>query len=269
MQQTLVASDGNRIAYTIDDFTDPWKPAATLLLLHAAMGSSKRWYAAVPPLCRHYRVVRMDLRGHGDSQVPPAEPPLSMDRLVQDVRELLDHLGCGAVHIVGNSAGGYVAQNLAMESPERVHSLMLFGSTPGLKNSQAHTWLPRVAREGLRNFLAATIEDRFPHGHDPGHIEWFLDEAAKNDTAYIGRFVGLMTTLWWADELPRIKCPTLLVMPGAETVGGTENYQVMRAKIPDCEVIAYEGLPHNICDIVPDRCAADILAFLRKRFPEG
>ena len=219
MSNSFLASDGNRIAYTIDDFTDPWQPPATLLLLHAAMGSSKRWYAAVPPLCRHYRVVRMDLRGHGESQVPPPEPPLSMDRLVQDVRELLDHLDCGPVHIVGNSAGGYLAQNLAMASPERVRSLMLFGSTPGLKNSQAHTWLPRVAREGLRNFLAATIEDRFPHGHDRGHIEWFLDEAAKNDTAYIGRFVGLMTTLWWADELPRIKCPTLLVMPGAETVG--------------------------------------------------
>lgn len=269
MPQFMQARDGNRIAYTIDDFADPWKSAATLLLLHAAMGSSKRWYAAVPPLCRHYRVVRMDLRGHGESQVPPAEPPLSMDRLVQDVRELLDHIDCkGAVHIVGNSAGGYLAQNLAMAFPERVRSLMLFGSTPGLKNSQAHTWLPRVAREGLRNFLAATIEDRFPHGHDREHIDWLLDEAAKNDTAYIGRFVGLMTTLWWADELPRIKCSTLLVMPGAETVGGTENYQVMRGKIPDCELITYDGLPHNICDIVPDRCAADILKFLARRFPQ-
>ncbi|MGC1412657.1 MAG: alpha/beta hydrolase [Acetobacteraceae bacterium] len=267
MHQSFRASDGNRIAYNIDDYTDPWRSPATLLLLHAAMGSSMRWYAAVPPLARHYRVVRMDLRGHGESQVPSPEPPLTMDRLVQDVRELLDHLGCGEVHLVGNSAGGYVGQNLAMASPGRVRSLMLFGSTPGLKNSQAHTWLPRVAREGLRNFLAATIEDRFPHGHDPVHIEWFLDEAAKNDTAYIGRFVGLMTTLWWADELPRIKCPTLLVMPGAETVGSTENYEIMRAKIPDCELIAYEGLPHNICDIVPERCAADILTFLRRRFP--
>jgi 3-oxoadipate enol-lactonase len=267
MMQSLTTSDGNRIAYAIDDFTDPWRAPDTLLMLHAAMGSSKRWYAAVPSLCRHYRVVRMDLRGHGESQVPPAEPPLAMDRLVQDVRELLDHLGGGAVHIVGNSAGGYVAQHLAMASPERVRSLMLFGSTPGLKHSQAHTWLPRVAREGLRNFLAATIDDRFPPGHDRCHIEWFLDEAANNDTAYIGRFVGLMTTLWWADELPRIKCPTLLVMPGAETVGSTQSYEIMQAKIPDCELIAYEGLPHNICDIVPDRCAADILAFLRRRFP--
>ena len=231
------------------------------------MGSSKRWYAAVPPLCRHYRVVRMDLRGHGESQVPPPEPPLSMDRLVQDVRELLDHLGCGAVHIVGNSAGGYLAQNLAMASPERVRSLMLFGSTPGLKNSQAHTWLPRVARRGCATSSPRRSRTASRTATTSGHIEWFLDEAAKNDTAYIGRFVGLMTTLWWADELPRIKCPTLLVMPGAETVGSTQNYEIMRAKIPDCELIAYDGLPHNICDIVPDRCAADMLAFLRRRFP--
>ena len=269
MQKFFLASDGVRIAYTIDDFTDPWKPPATLLLLHAAMGSSKRWYAAVPALCRHYRVVRMDLRGHGESQVPPAEPPLAMDRLVQDVSELLDRLGEPSVHIAGNSAGGYVAQNLAMRSPGRVRSLMLFGSTPGLKQSQAHTWLPRVAKEGLRNFLAATIEDRFPAGHDPGHVEWFLDEAGKNDTAYIGRFVGLMATLWWMDELHRIQCPTLLVVPGAETVGHAHNYELMRERIADCELIAYAGLPHNICDIVPERCAADILAFLRKRFPEG
>jgi len=210
----------------------------------------------------------MDLRGHGESQVPPAAPPLTMDRLIADTRELLDHLGCAQAHIVGNSAGGYVAQNLAMSSPPRVQSLMLFGSTPGLKHSQAATWLPRVAKEGLRPFLAATISDRFPVDRtDPRHIEWFLDEAAKNDTAYIGRFVGLMTTLWWADELPRIKCPTLLVMPGAETVGSTQNYEIMRSKIPDCELIAYEGLPHNICDIAPDRCADDIIAFLRRRFP--
>jgi pimeloyl-ACP methyl ester carboxylesterase len=267
MQDTFPTSDGIRIAYTIDDFTDPWRTPETLLLLHAAMGSSKRWYAAVPALARHYHVLRMDLRGHGESQVPPAQPPLTMDRLVQDVRELLDHLGVGPAHIVGNSAGGYLAQNLAMASPERVRSLALFGSTPGLKNSQAHTWLPRVAQEGLRAFLADTIDDRFPRSHDRGHVEWFLDEAAKNDDAYIGRFVGLMTTLWWADDLPRIKCPTLLVMPGAETVGSTQNYAVMRTKIPDCELIAYEGLPHNICDIAPDLCAADILSFLRRRFP--
>jgi pimeloyl-ACP methyl ester carboxylesterase len=265
--QHFKASDGLQLAYTIDDFTDPWTPAQTLLLLHAAMGHSQRYYAWVPRLSRQYRVVRMDLRGHGASQVPPADPALTMERLVTDTAELLDHLGCKSAHIVGNSAGGYVAQNLAMTSPERVRSLMLFGSTPGLKHSQAATWLPRVAKEGLRKFLADTISDRFPvERTDPRHIAWFLDEAAKNDTAFIARFVGLMTTLDWADQLHRIKCPTLVVYPGAETVGSTSHYDSMRERIPDVEVISYEGMPHNICDSLPDRCAEDVLTFLRWRF---
>jgi pimeloyl-ACP methyl ester carboxylesterase len=70
------------------------------------------------------------------------------------------------------------------------------------------------------------------------------------------------------DELPRITCPTLLIVPGAETVGHADNYERMRERIADCDLISYPGLPHNICDIVPERCAADVLAFLRRRFPE-
>ena len=263
----FTTSDGLRIAYYLDDFTDPWTTPATLLLLHAAMGHSKRFYAWVPRLSRRYRVVRMDLRGHGQSQVPPADSPLTMERLVADTVELLDYLGCDRPHIVGNSAGGYIAQNLAMGAPKRVQSLMLFGSTPGLKRSQAASWLPRVAKEGLRKFLADTIADRFPLDRtDPRHIEWFLDEAAKNDTAFIARFVGLMTTLDWADRLHEIECPTLVVYPGAETVGSTRNYDAMRERIPDVEMLSYDGLPHNICDSVPDRCVEDVLAFLGRRF---
>ena len=110
----FTASDGVRLGYCIDDFTDPWKEAPVLLLLHAAMGSARRYYAWVPPLSRHYRVVRMDLRGHGSSQVPPADRELTLDRLVRDVIELMDHLGCANAHIVGNSAGGYLGQQLAM-----------------------------------------------------------------------------------------------------------------------------------------------------------
>lgn len=261
----FVTSDKMRIAYYVDDFTDPWTEPAVMLMLHSAMGHSRRFYAMVPPLARHFRVLRMDLRGHGESAVPPADSALTMDRLVQDVVELMDHLGCGRAHLVGNSAGGYLAQQLTMRDPARVITLSLFGSTPGLKNSQAASWLPRVAREGLRNFLADTIADRFPPATDPGLIRWFLDEAAKNDAAYIARFIGLMTTLDWSDELHRIRCPTLVVMPGAETVGSVRNYEVMRKRIPDVRVLSYEGMPHNICDADPARCAADVLAFVRER----
>ena len=95
---------------------------------------------------------------------------------------------------------------------------------------------------------------------------WFVDEAAKNDPAWIARFIGLMSTLDWSDRLGEIKCPTLIVMPGGETVGSIRNYDVMIERIPDVQAITYEHMPHNICDAVPDRCAADVLAFLRWRF---
>ena len=267
---SFTASDGVRLAYCIDDFTDPWKAAPTLLLLHAAMGSSQRYYAWVPLLCRHYRVVRMDLRGHGSSEVPPSDGPLTLDRLVADVIELMDYLGVGSAHIVGNSAGGYLGQQLAMNYADRVRSLMLFGSTPGLKNSQAPSWIPQIEKKGLRGFLAETITERLPLGEvDPGLVEWFLDEAAKNDPAYIGKFVLLMASYDWSDEVGRIRCPTLVVVPGAEPIGSTANYEPFRRLVPDIEMRVYDGAPHNICDAFPDRCADDVLDFLNRRFGIG
>jgi len=260
--------DGLSLAYDIDDFTDPWKQAPTVLLLHAAMGSTRRYFAWVPHLCRHYRVVRLDLRGHGSSQVPPAGQPLALDRLVADVAELLDHLGVESAHIVGNSAGGYLGQRLAMTVPARVKSLALFGSTPGLKNSQAPSWIPQIEAKGLRGFLAETIRDRLPADADPGLVAWFLDEAGKNDPAYIAKFVLLMASYDWSDQVARIRCPTFVVIPGGETVGAVANYEPFR-NLKDVEIRVYDGLPHNICDSVPDRCAGDLRDFLRRRFGEA
>jgi len=264
----FTTSDGLRLAYYVDDFTNPWAETPTVLLLHAAMGSARRYFGWVPHLCRAYRVVRLDLRGHGASEVPPADQALRLDRLVADVVELLDHLGLAAAHVVGNSAGGYLGQQLAMSRPERVTSLSLYGSTPGLKNSQAPSWIPQIQAKGMRGFLAETIRDRLPRDADPGLVEWFLDEAAKNDPAYIGKFVLLMASYDWSGEVDRIACPTMVVIPGAETVGSLANYEPFR-RLKDVEFKVYDGLPHNICDAVPDRCAADLRDFLDRRFPPG
>ncbi len=262
---SFTTSDGLSLAYYVDDFTDPWKRAPTVLLLHAAMGSARRYFGWVPHLARDWRVVRLDLRGHGASQVPPAEQPLALDRLVADVLELLDHIGVDSAHTVGNSAGGYLGQQLAMTAPARVRSLALFGSTPGLKNSQAPSWIPQIEAKGMRGFLAETIGDRLPEDADPGLVEWFLDEAAKNDPAYIGKFVLLMASYDWSGEVQSIGVPTLVVIPGAETVGSIANYEPFR-KLRDVEFRVYDGLPHNICDAVPDRCATDLRDFLLRRF---
>ncbi|AOB38633.1 alpha/beta hydrolase [Bordetella parapertussis] len=265
MMQHYYERDGVRLSYYLDDYTDPWTQAPTLLLLHGAMANAQRFYSWVPGLSRDYRVVRADLRGHGLSDVPPADKPLDLQVLTEDILALLDHLGCERVHLAGNSAGGYVGQHLAMQHLQRIETLALFGSAPGLRNSQASTWLERVAEKGLRQFLADTIDDRFPPELvGTPRCEQFLDALSDHDMAYIGRFVGYMAQQEWGDQLHRITCPTLVVIPGAGRIGAMDAYQPMRDHLKRAEILVYEGERHSICEYLPQRCVADLRSFLAR-----
>jgi len=103
----FAASDGLRLSYISDDYTDPWRKSDTLVMLHAAMGGARRFYAWVPHVARDFRVVRLELRGHGESEIP-GPTQLTFERLWQDVVELLDHLGVERAHLMGSSAGAFV-----------------------------------------------------------------------------------------------------------------------------------------------------------------
>ena len=78
-----------------------------------------------------------------------------------------------------------------------------------------------------------------------------------------------MASYDWSEEVGRIACPTLVVVPGAEPIGSTANYDPFRRLVPDVEMRVYEGAPHNICDAFPERCAGDALDFLTRRFGLG
>lgn len=261
---TLTTRDGASVAYFVDDFTPPWKPKETLLLAHAAMGASRRFFSWIPQLAARYQVLRFDLRGHGESGPVDPGQPFSLQMLVDDALEVLDEVGVRKFHAVGNSAGGYVAQQLAMNCPERVRSLAVFGSTPGLKNSHAMTWLPRIREMGLRAFLAATISERFDVDADPELVNWFLDQTGSNDPAFIERFMTELCRYDWMDQLGRIQCPTLIVAAGGEQIGSSNAYEQMKKRIPLSQLILYPTSGHAIADAHAQRCVEDLLAFLGK-----
>jgi 3-oxoadipate enol-lactonase len=267
--ETFTTSDGVRIACHVDDFTDPWRNAPTLLMLHSAMSSSKRFFSMVPGLARHLRVVRMDSRGHGESQVPPASVPHDKERLSQDVLELLDVLKLDSVHILGGSAGGYTGQLLAIHHPSRVKSLSLFSSTPGFKGDQGKRWLAEASVRGMRAVFGETIDERLPVGEaDPRLVAWVLDEICKNDLEFLKRFIGHWTDTDFMDQVHRIACPTLIVEPGAHPIGTGSAFAEMARLIPNSERVVYENGRHNLYDYQPDRCVAEVLRFLRQHFPE-
>ena len=261
----FTTSDDVRLGYVVDDFTDPWTPPQTLVLVHAAMGSSKRLYAWVPRLARDFRVVRLDLRGHGASQVPDDALPFTLDRLARDVVELFDHLRVDRVHLAGSSAGAIISMKVAIDYPHRLLSLADFASTPGLgpSNVDAERWVAHIQRKGVRGFLAETIADRFDLAQvDPRFVEWFLDESAKTSAAWLARFVPLMRSVDLTADLPKIRCPMLAVVPDHDPISSMAQYEVIRDRVPKVKFVVYRGLPHNITDAVPDRCAEELHRFL-------
>jgi pimeloyl-ACP methyl ester carboxylesterase len=160
-----------------------------------------------------------------------------------------------------------LGQNLAIHHPERVKSLILFASVPGLKHTDATGWTKRIGEVGLRPFLEETIGFRFEATADPGLVKWYIDETSKNDTTHLAAFVGLRSSLDWTDQLGRTACPTFLGIPGKDETDGTRDYRGFRAAMRDLTTRVYPGMPHQVTDFAPDACAADALEFLRARFP--
>src|SRR5262245_38393970 len=121
--------DGYLTYYDIDDFSDPWKEPEMVLLHHGMGRTVDFWYGWVPILARHYRVLRMDYRGHGRSAPPRPGYPWSLATLARETKLLLDRLAVKRVHWAGESLGGHVGIQFANDYPDRIASLTLC-STP-------------------------------------------------------------------------------------------------------------------------------------------
>jgi pimeloyl-ACP methyl ester carboxylesterase len=182
---------------------------------------------------------------------------------------MLDALGVDEAHLAGSSAGGIVALFTAISDPARVKTLAGFATIPGLQSSAGHTdytgWVQGLVTEGVKPFLRRTIATRFDLAQvEPGLVEWFLDDAARNDPRFLARYVTMMAHVDFTGRLCEVRCPCLFVLPGGDPLHTADHYDVLK-RVPQQETLRYEGLPHNITDAVPQRCAADLLAFLNRQ----
>ena len=136
----------NDIRLCVQTFGDPAAPA--LLLIGGAEASMDWWE---DEFCERLaaggrHVVRYDTRDTGRSTTyPVGAPPYGGDDLIADAVGVLDALGIAAAHVVGISAGGGVAQHLAVEHPERVASLTLISTTPDGPGGADHADLPPMS----------------------------------------------------------------------------------------------------------------------------
>jgi len=258
--------------YRVDDFTDPWRNAGTILLQHGYARSSRFWFGWVPHLARFYKVVRPDLRGHGESPVdfnPATDSTLA--GYVDDVLAALDELGLDAVHYCGESFGGVIGMVLAAEHPERVRTLSMVSAPvyQNQKSQEAYAAGFPTREEALRTL--GTVKwaeaiygapDFFPEGTDPELRKWYVGEIGKSDAEVLCGLNGLLRHATVRDHLPRIEAPVLSLYPTAGLLTGSEQEALLAEGIRNLRMIHLPTRSHALLTLYPAECARHVLDFV-------
>ncbi|OUS95638.1 alpha/beta hydrolase [Rhodococcus sp. NCIMB 12038] len=251
--------DGVRIAYRTVGDGEP------LVLVHGTALSHAIWrgFGYVAALRDRYRLILVDLRGHGRSDKPHDEDAYAMDLLSGDVLAVLDHLELPSAHVLGYSLGGRVALALAVGAPDRLESLIVGGGS-SLPQAGAFDRLffpgciDVLERDGMDAFLGQWNARRaWPI--DAGTRVAFMANDAKALAAYMRRS-GVEPGVD-DDVLRRIAVPTLLFVGSedAERIGDTRR---VAALIPGASLAILPGFDHSTAVAASTEVLAAVEPFL-------
>ena len=249
--------------YELDDYTDPWTTPETILLVHGVADTSKAWFAWVPLLARRFRVLRPDLRGFGQSSLPPPGYPWSVAGLARDLKGLLDHLLIAAVHVVGQRVGGSVAMQFAHDYPAVTRSLVVIGGPATLAGSSLDpgAWREQVRREGVESWARATMGARLGEV-SPAMREWWIREMGKASGPVMEGIFHYVGTMDLTGILSRIQAPTLVITSDRGALASVETVRGWQTRIPDSRLLVLPSSAYHLAAALPEDCAAATLRFI-------
>ena len=255
---------GIDIHYDITDYTDPWRPSETVLLHHGFGRNLNFWRAWAPLLARHYRVLRMDARGCGASGVPPRGAPYTLDLLVQDAVELLDHLGIEKVHWGAEASGGHVGLALALAHPPRIASITLCNTPFQLpKSANDNFSQAEVEQFGLGHWARKTLPNRIDT--DKVSHEWMEWSIAEHDKTPRHIAIAQHAMIAQGNLLPRlpdVRAPVLVMAGNLSRIAPEAQMIQMRNALPNAKLVLFEGYSQGIAFSAPERCVSEMRTFL-------
>jgi len=214
--------------YTINDLNYHVEERGTgtpVIMLHGFTGSTEIWRPLINKLEQAFRVITIDLPGHGQTDAPPETTRYRMELVADDLAGLLDRLQATPAHWLGYSMGGRLALYLACRLPQLVRSLILESASPGIidpyerkaRVEQDASLAQRIEREGIARFVDhwQSIPLFDTQKRLPEEIRSALrSQRLKNSAAGLanslrGMGTGAQPELW--SELGSLKMPVLLI----------------------------------------------------------
>lgn len=239
-----------------------------LLMIMGLGYSLHMWRSLRPLMAQHFRAILFDNRGVGASDVPWRR--YSIRSMAQDAACVLDAAGVASAHVLGMSMGGMIAQELAINDPQRVRRLVLGCTSCGGPHSVraepevSRALMPRffVPREARMAAIVPYIYD--PHT-PPERIEADRAVARKHFPNLPGFLAQLFAIIAWDcyERLPQIKAPTLVIHGETDRLVPPGNARILASRIPGAKLVTLPNASHIFPTDQPEASVAAILDFLK------
>jgi len=237
-----------------------------LYLVHGIGSRKTTWDDLIEGLKDDFTCVSYDLRGHGDSPVPPT--PYSLDDLVDDLEALRQKLGHEKIHVAGHSLGGMIGPAYALAYPEHTLSVGLLSTAAG-RTDEDLAKLRAVGTameengiiETLATFVARWFTDHFVETH-PEVIEARLQQVKDTPADVFLSVFWIYATTEMAPWLFRVNCPCLVLTGEFDGGCNPRLNRFIHDQLPDSRLVILPGLKHSLMIEASDQVLPHLREFL-------
>lgn len=247
-----------------------------LTLLHGFTGSLKNWSLFVHGLKEQFTVLTVDLLGHGRTDVLHGAGRYGMIHAAADLIALIDETFGAPSHLLGYSMGGRLALYTAIHYPEKITSLILESTSPGLmshvermqRQQQDNALADRIERDGIEAFvdywqalpLFASQQRLAPDIRSALRHQRLRNRPAGLANSLRGMGTGVQPSLW--DQLHQLNLPVLLLAGELDTkfVGIAQQ---MYDLLPDAQLVVVPDAGHTVHLEQPAAFQSAVMTFLR------
>lgn len=240
-----------------------------MMLIRGIGTSGYVWGAFAEDLGQSFRVLWFDNRGAGRTEAPPG--PYTMRQMADDTAGLVRQLGHWPAHVVGVSLGGMIAQELAINHPDVVRTLVLgctdFGGPEAIRKGDSEQGLRPAAdpKEAARRAVETiySVEWLQANPEEVARIQTLRADYPPTPAGYQAQLQAVLSHDC-ADRLDRIRAPVLVLTGTADRVVPWENSRLLAGRIPGAEQITYDGAGHGFFDERRPQVVRDIADFIHR-----